>query len=303
MHYASQWRVDIARSIAPLIARNPDVRAVMIGGSTARDRADRFSDIEIGVFWSRPPRDEERLAPIAPAGGVFWELDPYDPEADNWMEEWGLGNLKIDMRNMTIEGVERQLRRVLDTYETDLSLQYTLSAIQYGMPLHGQEQLSIWQQRLAPYPAGLSEAMVHRYMGAELREWCWWVEQLLTRGDLPLVYHSFNEAIFQVISMLMGLNRIYHPGMKWLRHSLAEMQVLPHHLSERIEEVYTASPRDGLSVVRAFVLETYDLAAEHLPHLSQEVEQARLKFLHQRQQFEQPPSLYSSLSLPQEQIG
>jgi hypothetical protein len=180
MRYASQWRVDMARSIAPHIAANPDVVAVMIGGSTSRDRADRFSDIEIGVFWSRPPREEERLAPISPAGGVFWELDPYDPEADIWMEEWGLGNLKIDMRNMTVEGVERQLHRVLDSYETDLFLQYTLSAIQHGLPLHGHEQLSNWRHRLAQYPDGLGEAMVRHSIGEELREWCWWVDQLLT---------------------------------------------------------------------------------------------------------------------------
>ncbi|QBD83133.1 DUF4037 domain-containing protein [Ktedonosporobacter rubrisoli] len=300
MHYASQWRADIASSIAPLIARNPHVGAIMIGGSTSRDRADSFSDIEIGVFWSRSPREEERLAPIEPAGGVFWELDPYDPEADTWMEEWGLNNLKMDIRNMTIDGVEQQLSRVLNNYETDLFLQQTLSAILHGIPLHGHDQLKRWQERLVHYPAELSEAMVRHYSGEELREWCWWVDQLLTRGDIPLVYHSFNDAIFQVISMLMGLNQIYHPGFKWLRYSLSELHILPSHLGERIDEVYTRHPRDGLKMIRSIVLETYDLIAEHLPQLGKEIDQARSNFLHQRQQFEQPPSLPFSLSPSQE---
>ncbi len=32
----------------------------------------------------KPPTDEERVASIAPAGGVFWELDNYDEEDDIW---------------------------------------------------------------------------------------------------------------------------------------------------------------------------------------------------------------------------
>lgn len=289
MQYASQWRLDIARRIAPIIARNPDVRAVMVGGSTSRDRADSYSDIEIGVFWSCPPRDEERLAPIEPAGGVFWELDPYNPDAEHWMDEWGLNNLKIDMRNMTLDGVERLLHATLDEYDTALFRQHTLSAIQHGLPLYGDEIIRSWQERLAHYPIGLSEAMVQRYIREELHEWCWWVDQLLSRKDIPLVYKSFGDAIFQVINILMGLNRIYHPGFKWLHHSLAEMAIQPDRLGERINAVYAHAPHDSKLIIRAFVLETYDLAAQILPSLNDEIQQARAKFLHQRPQFEQSP--------------
>lgn len=76
LNEASRWRLAIARKVAPLIAANPRVRAVMLAGSTSRGCADSYSDIEIGVFW---------------------ELDPYDEEKQIWMEEWGLHGLKMDV--------------------------------------------------------------------------------------------------------------------------------------------------------------------------------------------------------------
>lgn len=61
MNAASQWRHTIAKRLAPIYAANPHVAAVLVGGSTARGHADRYSDIELGVFWHQPPTDAERF--------------------------------------------------------------------------------------------------------------------------------------------------------------------------------------------------------------------------------------------------
>ena len=61
MNAASQWRHNLAHPLAPIYAANPHVAAVLLGGSTARGHADRYSDIELGVFWHQPPTDAERL--------------------------------------------------------------------------------------------------------------------------------------------------------------------------------------------------------------------------------------------------
>lgn len=52
MNQASQWRLVMARKVAPIIATNPKVQAVMVAGSTSRGWADSYFDIEIGVFWT-----------------------------------------------------------------------------------------------------------------------------------------------------------------------------------------------------------------------------------------------------------
>jgi predicted nucleotidyltransferase len=65
MNSASQWRQEFARRIAPAYAANPNVAAIVLGGSSARGHADRYSDIEIGIFWHQPPTEAERQAAVA----------------------------------------------------------------------------------------------------------------------------------------------------------------------------------------------------------------------------------------------
>src|SRR6476620_4576941 len=48
MNAASQWRLEIARYVAPIISRNAKVQAIALTGSASRGNADSYSDIEIG---------------------------------------------------------------------------------------------------------------------------------------------------------------------------------------------------------------------------------------------------------------
>jgi hypothetical protein len=285
MNEASQWRLKIARKVTPIIAAHPKVQAVMLGGSSSRGYADRYSDIEIGVFWSAPPTDEERMAPIEPAGGVFWELDPYDQENQTWMEEWGLHGLKMDMRNLTVEGMETILADVIDHYDITPFKQATISAVQYAIPLYNESLFGQWKTKLAHYPDELGRRMVEEHL--LLDSWCWWVEMLIWRADWPMVYQSFSEAIFELLSLLMGLNRMYHPGFKWMNRSIDEMHIAPIDLAARITSVFRLDPPVALQEMRKLVLDVYGLVEQYMTAV--DVQQARRLFLRQRAQFEQPP--------------
>jgi len=48
-------RLDVAGTVAPIYAADRDVAVVIVGGSVARGTADRFSDLELGIFWSTAP--------------------------------------------------------------------------------------------------------------------------------------------------------------------------------------------------------------------------------------------------------
>src|SRR5262245_56324184 len=96
MNEASQWRLALARQLAPLYAANPHVAAVLVGGSTARGHADRFSDIELGIFWHEPPTDEERGVVIEQAKGDLDRLYPYDPAEEVWADDFKMGRAAPD---------------------------------------------------------------------------------------------------------------------------------------------------------------------------------------------------------------
>jgi predicted nucleotidyltransferase len=89
---ASQWRRAVAQRLAPIYAANPRVAAVMLGGSTARGHADRFSDIEIGVFWHQPPTGAERRAAVDQARADLLRLYPYDPIEEVWSDDLSVTN-------------------------------------------------------------------------------------------------------------------------------------------------------------------------------------------------------------------
>jgi hypothetical protein len=288
MNETSRWRLEVARYVADIVAKHPGVAAVMLGGSASRGNADAYSDIEIGVFWSEPPTEADRMAPIEPAGGVFWELDPFDPRDSSWMEEWGLGGVKMDMRNLTVNGVETILQDVLENSDTGRLKQVLLSAIQYGIPLVNEPLVNVWKEKIAVYPRSLAEAAIREYL--HLDEWCWWVELLASRGDITLVYSAFSECSHQILFMLMGLNRIYNPGFKWLNRLIDEMTIKPEHLNERISAAFRAEPMTGLAILRDLMLETYHLVDTHMPEI--DTTEARNRFLRLRPQFaEMPDSL------------
>lgn len=57
-------RLAIAEKAAAAYIANPRVAAVLVAGSVARGLADTNSDIELDVYWSHPPTDDERVAAV-----------------------------------------------------------------------------------------------------------------------------------------------------------------------------------------------------------------------------------------------
>ena len=71
MNDASRWRIAVARRVEACYRQDSRVRAFMIGGSVSRGLADRYSDLEIGVFWTTTPSPEERQTFLTGYDGVM----------------------------------------------------------------------------------------------------------------------------------------------------------------------------------------------------------------------------------------
>src|SRR6266705_337796 len=108
MQEESLWRYALAQQVASHAHANPKVAAVLVEGSVARGYADRFSDIDLAVFWAEPPTKEERREVSERAGGSHWHPLPSDHEG-SWSEHYDVGGVSIDVRHMTVEATERIL--------------------------------------------------------------------------------------------------------------------------------------------------------------------------------------------------
>ena len=81
---ATTWRLALAQRIAAAYARQPHALVVMVAGSVGRGRADRYSDIEIDVYYARPTTEQERIAAVEGCGGMVEALTEDD---DEWEEQ------------------------------------------------------------------------------------------------------------------------------------------------------------------------------------------------------------------------
>lgn len=290
----SQWRKELAKQAAGIYVANPHVDAIILGGSTARNHADKFSDIEIGVFWHQPPTDKERDEMARRTGGDVLRLYPYDEQEQVWSDDLMLGRKSIaeansgvllEVAHYTNKFVEDTLEEVLVKHNADELKQNLISGILDGVPLKASNSLERWKTRAMNYPDGLAVAVVRRHAQID-HFWRW--QMWLQRGpNMMMFYKSFVQIEEKILHMLLGLNRVYYFGFKWLDVVISRMSIKPADVAQRLQEAYTLPPEDGAKSIVKLVDETYALIEQHMPEI--DVRWLRRVFHDERPSWEKKP--------------
>lgn len=148
MNPASLWRYSFAQRIAPIYAANPHVTAVILGGSVARGHADRYSDIELGVFWGKPPTDKDRQTAADAFPGDLIRLYPYDAVEEVWSDDFILGRahpdqprsgVLVEVVHYTTDTLLRTFDAVLKDYNPDPLKQNLIAGVVDSIPLYQAE--------------------------------------------------------------------------------------------------------------------------------------------------------------------
>jgi hypothetical protein len=287
MNEASRWRHALAQQLAPHYSANPKVTAVSLGGSASQGYADRFSDIDLTVFWTVPPTEKERREIIKRARGRRGHLLPYNEEESCWPEQFEVEEVAIDVRHMTVEAIERILVDVLERTDPSLAKQQHLATLLSALPLSDPAVLTHWQQQAMVYPQELSVATV----GAHLRfRPAWEQEVLAERNDLLVLYESFCTIEQHILLVLMGLNRLYYPGFRWIDRLMGQMHITPPNLSPRFKQVFgitSIDPLAGVYQLHELIEEAFVLVETHLAAV--DTRQARARFHERRKHWEHAP--------------
>ena len=287
MTKASKWRIALAQKIVPIYANHPKVKVVIVGGSVGRGIADRYSDVEIGVFWTESPSETERKTLAERVGVVYKEqMSPYkfnpnhpgEEEADENIYVGGEkdNGFNVDIKHKTIAAVEQYLIEMFDHCQPhDNRLAEVLS---HSIPLYGQSLVEQWRRKVATYPTELAQKIVQ----TQLRFEQWWLcEQFAKEEEMILVQEQFSERLTKIISVLAALNRVYALEIKWTDWSIKQLQIAPSNLIRRAKRVFEQSPQVAAQQLRQLIEETFDLVKMHLPDI--DVEPRR------RKAFKRPP--------------
>jgi len=268
-------REAIANRVAEAYRADPHVAAVLLAGSVARGLADELSDIELDVYWSRPPTPAERSAAVEGAG---WERVYDEVDEHEWADGLSADGVKVDVSGFTTATIEEYLGAAL-AGDTEPELQVRVTALRDGRPLHGHALVERWRRRVEVYPDALAVAMVEEGLALRSRER---LEMLAARDDVVLLHRDVVDGIQGVLDALFGLNRVWcpHPHHKWLDWEATLLPLQPERLVERIRALVVAAPADVVTGLGSLVDDTLDLCATHLPQA--DVARLRRDFDHRR---------------------
>jgi hypothetical protein len=176
------------------------------------------------------------------------------------------------------------LQDVLERHDPADLKQNLVFGLLTGIPLHGVDRVERWQAAARHYPDGLAIAMINAHA---LIDHYWRVDMLIERRNLPFLYGMFSQVEQKLLHVLLGLNRVYYFGFKWLDVVAARLTIAPPDLAVRLNRVFEIEPVEAGRQLAALVEETYDLVEQHLPPI--DVARLRRIFRYRRTEWAQPP--------------
>lgn len=292
---AACWRRTAVRPVLDAYAATEGVDAVMVSGSTARGDADRWSDVEVGVFWSHRPTAEDRAAVVRPAQFAEIRMVTRDDADPPWYDHGYLraqqpDGLMVEVVHALTNTVEEILDNVLGSCHPDPAGLDVIKGIVDGREVSGDrgDAVARWQNRAQEYPRGLAVAVVQRNGGID-QFWRW---QMLVERDNPLLLaREFFRITIQILNVLHALNGRYcghASAFKRIDGFEQELPIAPPGLAARLRSVFTSAPPEGAAVLRSLVEETFDLVEARLPEV--DVEQLRRRFRSERRPVDTLPA-------------
>ncbi|MEV4265252.1 nucleotidyltransferase domain-containing protein [Kribbella sp. NPDC049584] len=288
---AARWRREAVQPVLNTFAAADGVDAVIVSGSTARGDADRWSDVEVGVFWARRPSLAERVAVADVAGAA--DIRTVNEGTPPWYDHIYLGaprsdGLMVEVVHTTTPAVENMLDDVLISHRPDGPSLDAIKGIVDGRDVRGPraELVAGWQGRVQPYPRELALAVVRRDGNIE-QFWRW--QMLAYRHNPLLLAREFLRITSQLLTVLHALNGKYcgHPSA-FKRLDNLGLSLAPPSLTARIRGVFNRPPPEGAQLLHDLVEETYDLIELHLPEV--DVHLLRTNFRSYRKPLDALPS-------------
>lgn len=261
---AFAWRPQLAKDIAAVYAGHDGLRFMILGGSIGRGGGDAWSDMDILAYWDRVDAAWLETAPLEPHGARRFTWRVTFPN-EVWLEQYMVGDQKIDVAHVTMDWWEKIVREVVEETDGAPWKQAAVGGLLDATCLHGEDEFAKWQERCARYTDAMAEHMIRTHLFFYPR---WVLEnQGVARGDAYAFFDVLEEMIRNVLGVLAAVNRRY-VGIEKLKRigEIADaMPIRPENLGTRLEALFKMAPADVPAALDQIIRETMDIADEHFP--------------------------------------
>ncbi|MBN8584909.1 MAG: nucleotidyltransferase domain-containing protein [Ignavibacteria bacterium] len=266
MNELSKQRLKQAQKNLELFAQL-DIRAAAVTGSAAKGYADDNSDIDTIVMLNSPMTKGEfdKIINDAKAsGGDFYHGSP----EEGFAVYYYIDGVRCDFGFGHYSETETLINEMIEKPEVDLTKHLMISGLLDGYILKDSAWLAALLKKAEEnFPKELQVIMVEHFKKFHPE---WAIEKMtIGRGDLLYYYESIVEMTGNIIGILCGLNKYYHPGkLKGVEHTIEKMKIKPRDFINRYKFVLSAEKSEALKEMFNLVRETFDLIDKNLPEVS-----------------------------------
>lgn len=277
LNKASQWRIEFAKALAPYYQHHKQIKMIVLGGSPSRGLADRYSDLDVIVYWDAIDFDWLATAPLAKVGGQRKFLNTH--EATTALETYYFDTIKVDLAHMTLALWETWADDLQERFDTTGYKQKSVAGFLEAKVLYGESLYEAWHGRLSYYPDQLAQHVVQEQMRFFV-EGCL-LHQGLERGEILFFYDGICAMLKKVLTIIGGLNKVYFSvdEPRWLPYHLAKMPIRPENTWPRIQEILAGDKEQALATLYDLIYEVMALVEVHMPTIDVAATRQRMKAL------------------------
>jgi predicted nucleotidyltransferase len=242
---------ELVLSLSDQLNVIPGVKAVALGGSHARTRAQPTSDLDLGVFYS-----ETDPFPIQAIRGLAETINDTAGPVVAGFYEWGrwvnggawltINGQRVDLIYRNLEHVGRVITDAeAGRYELDYLQQPPfgffsgtyLGEIAIAVPLHDpDDHLDALKKRGAVYPEAFRSAVVQDYLWMAEFGLAAFARKVARRGDVYLTAACLTRAVNELVLVLFALNRKYLLNDKTALAEIAEFECAPDQFHSQVQK-------------------------------------------------------------------
>lgn len=253
MKQLSTEQRELVLSLASKLGAIPGVRAVVLGGSHARGRAQETSDIDLGLLYSeRAPFSVEEFRDVAKSVN-----DAADPVVTDFYQ-WGpwvnggawltIGGQRVDFLYRSLEHLERV---IVESEAGRYELHYLqqppfgffsgtyLGEIAICIPIFDPDRLvDGLKKRVAVYPEAMRRSVVRDFLFMAEFTITTFAPKFAARTDTYGTASCLTRAVNEVVMALFALNRKYPVNDKTALEEVAEFEQAPQRFGSRVQAAF-----------------------------------------------------------------
>lgn len=265
MNAVSKQRIELAKRNLDLF-KHLDITAAMVTGSVAKGYADDNSDIDTLINVDKKVTQEEFEKIIADARASGGDLYHGTPE-EGFAVYYYIDGIKCDFGIGDYRETDKLIDEMLEKPEVDLIKHLQIAGIMDGYDLYGDELIRSWRTKASQFPEELQIMMINHFKKFHPK---WVMEKMaVERGDILFYNESLVEVIGNIIGILCGINKMYHPGkLKGVEYTISKMNIKPDDFFKRYNNIFSIEKTLAVEELYKLIVETFDLLGKHMPQVN-----------------------------------